>query len=218
MKDQLYRLVKASEQVPDIWYASGGKASKRLNLIVHGYPSIGRYLKENGQESFEIIAEDNQRTVFEKESFHLIEWLEPVPTPSHGDNQYLEQVAEEIRTRLVKFGYPLPDDALTIIQSALAGAAYGNKDYEEVIQDHQRLVRELDEIINKKEGMARQASLCDIVSQLKKEYSRPSIDIVDELRKANPYKDLGKYMIQGAKNDSWNECCGKLLELRNQPK
>lgn len=41
------------------------------------------------------------------------------------------------------------------------------KDYEVVKKDHDRLVRELDVIINGEEGAAKQASLCDIVSQLK---------------------------------------------------
>lgn len=41
------------------------------------------------------------------------------------------------------------------------------KDYEEVNEDKKRLVRELDMIINGKKGMAKQASLCDIVGQVK---------------------------------------------------
>lgn len=98
MTDTLYRWVKASDKRPEIWYASGGKASKRLNLIVQGYPSIGRYLKKEDSESFEIIAEDNKRTVFEKESFHLILWLEPLPSP--GDNQSLEEACGICKRRL----------------------------------------------------------------------------------------------------------------------
>lgn len=46
-----------------------------------------------------------------------------VDTPSPSGS--LEEVAAEIRARLGKFGYPLHEDALTIIQSVLAGAAYG---------------------------------------------------------------------------------------------
>jgi len=41
------------------------------------------------------------------------------------------------------------------------------EDYEEVMSDHKRLVRELDEIMNGKDGMAQQASLCDLVVQAK---------------------------------------------------
>lgn len=40
-------------------------------------------------------------------------------------------------------------------------------DYEEVLADHRRLVRELDVLINGEAGAAKQASLCDIVSQIK---------------------------------------------------
>lgn len=53
------------------------------------------------------------------------------------------------------------------------------KDYEEMEEDKKRLVREMDEILNGKEGMAKQASLCDIVSQIaeiKKEH-KAKIDI-----------------------------------------
>jgi hypothetical protein len=45
------------------------------------------------------------------------------------------------------------------------------KDYEEVIEDHKRLVRELDLIVNKKKA-AKQASLCDLVSQLRDEWPK----------------------------------------------
>lgn len=48
------------------------------------------------------------------------------------------------------------DDALTIA------------DYEEVLADHRRLVRELDVLLNG-DGAAQQSSLCDIVSQLRRE-------------------------------------------------
>lgn len=44
-------------------------------------------------------------------------------------------------------------------------------DYEEVLTDHRRLVRELDALLNGA-GAARQASLCDIVSQVRYENIR----------------------------------------------
>lgn len=44
--------------------------------------------------------------------------------------------------------------------------------YEEVLTDHKRLVREIDVIINGEEGAARQASLCDLVGQIKALASR----------------------------------------------
>jgi hypothetical protein len=39
-------------------------------------------------------------------------------------------------------------------------------DYEEVLADHRRLVREIDVILNGEEGAAKQASLCDLVGQI----------------------------------------------------
>lgn len=43
------------------------------------------------------------------------------------------------------------------------------QNYEEVMEDHRRLVRELDVLINGEEGAAKQASLCDIVAQVRRE-------------------------------------------------
>ena len=40
-------------------------------------------------------------------------------------------------------------------------------DYEEVLADHRRLVRELDVLLNGEAGAAKQASLCDIVAQVR---------------------------------------------------
>lgn len=41
------------------------------------------------------------------------------------------------------------------------------EDYEDVLADHRRLVRELDVIVNGVDGAAQQASLCDLVGQIK---------------------------------------------------
>jgi hypothetical protein len=40
-------------------------------------------------------------------------------------------------------------------------------DYEEVLADHRRLVREIDVIMNGEDGAAKQASLCDLVGDIK---------------------------------------------------
>ncbi|WP_254213464.1 hypothetical protein [Burkholderia multivorans] len=45
-------------------------------------------------------------------------------------------------------------------------------DYEEVLADHRRLVRELDVLLNGEEGAAKQASLCDIVAQVRREKAK----------------------------------------------
>ncbi len=42
-----------------------------------------------------------------------------------------------------------------------------NQAYEECMEDHRRLVREIDVIINGETGAAKQASLCDLVGQIK---------------------------------------------------
>lgn len=44
-----------------------------------------------------------------------------------------------------------------------------SSDMDGVLQDHQRLVRELDVLLNGEEGAAQQASLCDIVAQVRKQ-------------------------------------------------
>lgn len=57
----------------------------------------------------------------------------------------------------------------TIAAAWDAGVADTVKMYEPILQDHNRLVRELDECINGEDGSARQASLSDIVSQVRRE-------------------------------------------------
>lgn len=54
------------------------------------------------------------------------------------------------------------------LKSALAAVENGITfaDYEEVLADHRRLVRELDVALNG-DGAAKQASLCDLVAQAK---------------------------------------------------
>lgn len=44
------------------------------------------------------------------------------------------------------------------------------EDYQSVIADHDRLVRELDIALNGEHGAAKQASLCDIVAQVREEW------------------------------------------------
>jgi hypothetical protein len=75
------------------------------------------------------------------------------------------------------------DRQQSLLKSAfIAGAMYAASQieelkkelegYEEATKDKNRLVRELDIIINGEEGAAKQASLCDIVSQLRNEYKK----------------------------------------------
>lgn len=61
------------------------------------------------------------------------------------------------------------------------------KDYEEVFADHQRLVRELDIALNG-DGAAKQASLCDIVKQVKdKRWILVSVDKIETLKQAHKF-------------------------------
>lgn len=61
------------------------------------------------------------------------------------------------------------------IDSAVSHVAFLLKlvdDYEETLVDHRRLVRELDVALNGN-GAAKQASLCDIVAQVKRQAAAP---------------------------------------------
>ena len=44
-------------------------------------------------------------------------------------------------------------------------------EYEKIIEDHKKFVRELDVLLNGEDGASEQASLCDIVAQVKKNIS-----------------------------------------------
>lgn len=57
-----------------------------------------------------------------------------------------------------------------------------------------------------------------IRDELAAQSSRPSIDIVDELRKANPHKGSAARVTKSFMSVGWNECCDKLQELLNQSK
>lgn len=59
---------------------------------------------------------------------------------------------------------------------ALAPDTATAADYEDVLTDHRRLVRELDVLLNG-ENAAQQASLCDIVAQVRSEKERPAPDV-----------------------------------------
>lgn len=83
-------------------------------------------------------------------------------------NAVPEDVAEQIGRYLHSRGYRIVFNRFykqceeQILESV-------QQDYEEVMEDHRRLVRELDVLINGEEGAAQQASLCDIVAQVKRE-------------------------------------------------
>jgi hypothetical protein len=55
--------------------------------------------------------------------------------------------------------------------------------YEEVLASHRRLVRELDVLLNGEEGAAQQASLCDIVSQVRLQGFAIAAPLVEEIER-----------------------------------
>jgi hypothetical protein len=59
--------------------------------------------------------------------------------------------------------HPEPTCAHFVPAEALAAQ---KADYEAVLTDHRRLVREIDVLLNGEAGAAKQASLCDVVAQI----------------------------------------------------
>ena len=66
----------------------------------------------------------------------------------------------EVVASLREHGWVAAADRIDRLNGLLA-------DYEEVNEDKKRLVREIDVILNGEDGAAKQASLCDIVAQLR---------------------------------------------------
>jgi hypothetical protein len=79
------------------------------------------------------------------------------------DSAFLREIAEDYD---YVSGARETYDRLMEIASALSETVT-TADYEEVLADHRRLVREIDVILNGEEGAARQASLCDLIPQIK---------------------------------------------------
>lgn len=119
------------------------------------------------------------------------------------------KTAEEI---LTEFGVnEIPNDEMVTVYypaliSAIEYAQFTSKpvdgeltidDYKEVIEDHKRLCRELDEIINGKDGMAKQASLCDLVGQIASEYRvkpvEPKTSVTEEEIEKMAFERMPKY-------------------------
>lgn len=78
----------------------------------------------------------------------------------------IKEMAKKIYAKL-KQSTPDSDDELTI------------DDYKDAFEDKKRLCREIDEILNGKDGMSKQASLCDLVSQIRdlKNQFKPSYSV-----------------------------------------
>lgn len=87
-------------------------------------------------------------------------------TNGHGG---LDQITYDNFIMAAEYGY--------LLQTA--GEELTDKDYEQVLEDHRRLVREMDVIING-ENAAQQASLCDMVAQLRTIFAGEEKEIVVE--------------------------------------
>lgn len=104
-----------------------------------------------------------------KELLHRILWQvrsDPEYIKNHG------HIAQSVQ---------LSGDDWVFLESALMPAvetpALTATDYEEVLASHRRLVRELDVLLNGEAGAAKQASLCDIVGQLRKAAECRPVDL-----------------------------------------
>jgi hypothetical protein len=82
------------------------------------------------------------------------------------------------------------------------------QDYEEVLADHRRLVRELDVLLNGEEGAAPQASLCDIVAQLRK---RAASGLLSE--KAEPIGYVSQETLEKLRDPEWQKIRGESLPV-----
>lgn len=88
-------------------------------------------------------------------------WNNIIPASMLGPPSIQEQLRTTVRKIRVK-EMPLKD-----LIPLLNKAADEIDSWEEVNKDHNRLVRELDVLLNGEAGAAKQASLCDIVAQVK---------------------------------------------------
>jgi hypothetical protein len=100
-------------------------------------------------------------------------WHDEIP-----EGMSIEDVAEEAGTFLDTVS---PAEELTKREAEKEALEKKQvADYEEVLADHRRLVRELDVALNGEAGAAKQASLCDIVSQVRTIRVQPPESDVDQ--------------------------------------
>jgi len=98
--------------------------------------------------------------------------MEFIVSKESGVSPEVESIECEEFTRLLRavgnnwgraFDEPTIDNLVTFINNRLKRQV---ADYEEVLADHRRLVREIDVALNGEDGAAKQASLCDILMQV----------------------------------------------------
>lgn len=149
-------------------------AEEMINNIIHEALSYGYHTaKDELKGGISNGYGKRFRQTFLKEIKELMEAYRNQDDDKYSDEEFVEKMIEElpefgIDTSMWEYNYgDCCDSAMEFISRAIKGET----DYEEVFDDHKRLVRELDVIING-ENAAQQASLCDIVAQLKKEHTQ----------------------------------------------
>ncbi|HBO4448881.1 TPA: hypothetical protein L4U50_003481 [Pseudomonas aeruginosa] len=121
----------------------------RSSLLINGYQL---------RAALDFIAPDGTAEQLESEA--CIEWRQQ-------DADFLEAGLYAFCAEYPEEGGVLLDEEPTTAQpSPLQAEQPTADDYEEVLADHRRLVRELDVLLNGEEGAAKQASLCDLVGQV----------------------------------------------------
>lgn len=90
-------------------------------------------------------------------------------TPTSQDRFLAQQISDHL---LIGTNHARQEAMAQLIAAHTFGerfeaSAEVTRDYEEVLTDHRRFAREIDVIMNGEEGAAKQASLCDLVAQIR---------------------------------------------------
>lgn len=164
------------------WIKESERKRQLIEMLLKqaGYKLEGKMYVNNDIESafgvLEIFPEESPTPLAQEDVSQLKLWIE-FQIADCEKQEELHGKKERIRSRRAAYR-----EVLNKINS-LAGAAHGQQedqltveDYKEVIEDHRRLVRELDVLLNGQDA-AQNPSLCDILGQMKKsEHSIPDID------------------------------------------
>lgn len=95
-------------------------------------------------------------------------------TISYGDSKYEFDLDDNgLMTQARRYGEDWPAGFEFRFTNCFMVALWVIRDMEDTMEDHRRLVRELDVLLNGEEGAAKQASLCDIVAQVRRSKATP---------------------------------------------
>jgi hypothetical protein len=90
--------------------------------------------------------------------------LDTVEPDGWADEESLGATSKSVTCQFTAYSTNLTDAMMPIYSRETVESIL--TDYEEVLADHRRLVRELDVLMHGEEGAAKQASLCDLVAML----------------------------------------------------